>query len=60
VKAKSTVKKKTKKRFSRKVVMAAGKPVCLHRRCTCEFSCGVPFERALLVEESLNEREKRG
>jgi len=35
-------------------------PVILHRRSPSEFSCGVDFDRALLVEESLDERERRG
>ncbi len=35
-------------------------PVILHRRSPSEFSCGVDLERALLVEESLDERERRG
>jgi len=36
------------------------RPVTLHRLSPSEFSCGVDFERALLVEESLDERERRG
>lgn len=35
-------------------------PVILHRRSRSEFSCGVDFDRAILVEESLDERERRG
>jgi hypothetical protein len=34
--------------------------VLLHRRSPSEFSCGVDFDRATLVEESLDERERRG
>ena len=33
---------------------------CLHRSTPGEFSCGVDDTRALLVEESLDERERRG
>lgn len=36
------------------------KPVYQHRRSPLEFSCGFADRRALLVEESLDEREKRG
>lgn len=60
MKANSQARKKIRRRLSPKVVTAVGKPVCLHRRCSCAFSCGVPLKRALLVEESLDEREKRG
>lgn len=60
MKAKTSVKVKSRKRLPRKVMAAARKPSCLHRRCACEFSCGVDDERAFLVEESLDEREKRG
>jgi len=36
------------------------KPICQHRRGPFEFSCGFDDPRALLVEESLDERERRG
>ena len=35
-------------------------PVIVHRRSPAEFSCGVDFDQAILVEESLDERERRG
>lgn len=35
-------------------------PISLHRRGPSEFSCGVDLDRAVLVEESLDERERRG
>jgi hypothetical protein len=34
--------------------------VCQHRRGPCEFSCGFAGRRAVLVEESLEERERKG
>ena len=33
---------------------------CLHRTGEREFSCGFDEKEAFLVEESLDEREKRG
>ena len=33
---------------------------CLHRSGPSEFSCGFDDTRALTVEESLDERERRG
>jgi hypothetical protein len=35
-------------------------PVGQRRRSAFEFSCGLDDPRALLVEESLDERERRG
>ena len=37
-----------------------GRIECVHRVSPCEFSCGIDDHRALLVEESLDERERRG
>ena len=36
------------------------RPVILRRKSRGEFSCGVDFDRAILIEESLDERERRG
>ena len=60
MKTKTPVKKKSRKRLPRKIRTAGLKPVCLHRRSASEFSCGIDDQRALLVEESLDERERRG
>ena len=60
MKAKAPVKKKGGKRSPQKVETAGRKPACLHRRCSCEFPCGIDDQRAFLVEESLDERERRG
>jgi hypothetical protein len=63
MKTKRTAKKKGGKRAPQKIKTARVKvsqPVSLHRRSPSEFSCGVELERALLVEESLDERERRG
>ena len=38
----------------------AAATVYVHRRSATEFSCGMDDRRALLVEESLDERERRG
>jgi hypothetical protein len=35
-------------------------PVCQHRIGPFEFSCGFDDRQALLVEESLDERERKG
>lgn len=35
-------------------------PIALDRTSPAEFTCGVELDRALLVEESLDERERRG
>lgn len=63
MKTKSTSRQKTGEGSRRKTKKGAQKPmrpVCLHRRCPCEFSCGIEDPRARLVEESLDERERRG
>ena len=63
MRAKAPIKKKSGKRLPQKIRPARAKvsqPVSLHRRSPSEFSCGVELERALLVEESLDERERRG
>jgi hypothetical protein len=59
MKTKTLVKVKSRKRLPRKAITPR-KPSCLHRRSACEFSCGLDDQRAFLVEESLDEREKRG
>ena len=60
----ASIKKKSGKRLPQKIKAAGPKfssqPVCLHRRSASEFSCGIDDQRALLVEESLDERERRG
>jgi hypothetical protein len=64
MKTKAPIKKKNGKRLSQKIRTAEPKvlsqPVCLQRRSTSEFSCGIDDPRALLIEESLDERERRG
>jgi hypothetical protein len=60
MKAKARVKKKNGKRLPQKIITAGPKAVCLHRRSACEFSCGIGDQRAFLVGESVDEREKRG
>jgi hypothetical protein len=64
VKAKAPVRNKSGKRLPRAARRGGSKfsfqPVCLHRRSASEFSCGIDDRRALLVEESLDERERRG
>ena len=64
MKTKAPVKKKSRKRLPRKIKTVGPKfssqPVCLHRRSVSEFSCGIDDPRALLIEESLDERERRG
>jgi hypothetical protein len=35
-------------------------PICQHRRSAFKFSCGINDPHAALVEESLDERERRG
>ncbi|HEX7517415.1 MAG TPA: response regulator [Chthoniobacterales bacterium] len=52
--------KKSGKRLPQKIKTAGPKPVCLHRRSASEFTCGIDDQRAFLVEESLDERERRG
>jgi hypothetical protein len=53
-------KKKSGKHAPPKAAATGRKPVCLHRRSACEFSCGIDDQCAFLVEESLDERERRG
>jgi len=64
MKTKATVKKKSGRRLPQDTGRAGPKfsfqPVCLYRRGASEFSCGIDNRRALLVEESLDERERRG
>lgn len=63
MKTKKLIKKQIEKRLPQRVTSGRAKvsqPVSLHRRSALEFSCGVDLERAVLVEESLDERERRG
>ena len=64
MKTKAPGRKKSGKRLPQNTGRAGPKflsqPVCLHRRSASEFSCGIDDQRALLVEESLDERERRG
>ena len=60
MKTKTSIKKESERRLPKKIRKADLKPVCLHRRSPAEFTCGIDDERALLVEESLDERERRG
>jgi hypothetical protein len=41
MRTKAPVKKKNGKRLPQKIIMAGPKPICLHRRSACEFSCGI-------------------
>ena len=62
MKTKASIKKKNGKRLSQKIRTASPKlssrAICLQRRSPSEFSCGIDDPRALLVEESLDEREE--
>lgn len=60
MKKKAAMKKKSRKQLPRKIGRTGLNPVCVHRRSASEFSCGIDDQRALLVEESLDERERRG
>jgi hypothetical protein len=62
MKTKAPIKKKGGKQLLQSVgrVGSKSRPVCLHRRSACEFSCGIDDRRGLLVEESLVDRERRG
>ena len=62
MKTKASVKKKSGKRLPQNIGRTGPgfSPVCLHRRSASEFTCGIDDQRALLVEESLDERERRG
>jgi hypothetical protein len=64
MKTKALAKKKSGKRLPQNIRRAGLKfspqPVCLQRRSASEFSCGIDDQRAFLVEESLDERERRG
>lgn len=63
MKTKKLIKQQIGKRLPQRakpVHIEVSEPVSLHRRSPFEFSCGINFERALRVEESLDERERRG
>lgn len=63
-KTKAGVKRKSQREaFPVKAKPAPRRPqrvVCLDRAGPSDFTCGVDEARALVVEESLDEREKRG
>jgi hypothetical protein len=62
-KASALLKKKDGKRIPKKRRTTRAKvsqPVALHRTSPAEFICGADLDRALLVAESLDERERRG
>lgn len=55
--------RKSRKRSAQEIGQTSTKvsqPVTLHRRKRSEFSCGVGFDRAILVGESMDEQERRG
>ena len=60
MKAKTSIKKGSGTRLPKRIRKVDLKPVCLQRRSASEFTCGIDDEHALLVEESLAERERRG
>jgi hypothetical protein len=64
MKTKARVKEKSGKRWRQGIGKARSgflsQPVCLHRRGGSEFSCGIVYQGAFLVEESLAEREGGG
>lgn len=57
---KSTGKRRVLGRRHTKRGKRPGDIECVHRVSPYEFSCGIDDQRALLVEESLDERERRG
>jgi hypothetical protein len=63
MKMKAATRKKNRKKVAQtnSATRARRLPVIsVYRRSPSEFSCGLDLERALLVEESLDERERRG
>jgi hypothetical protein len=60
MKTKRTAKKKSGKRLPQKIRTVRSRATSIQPRSGSEFLNGVDLERALLVEESLDERERRG
>jgi hypothetical protein len=63
MKVRTPLKKKDGKRIPKRPRTTRAKvsqPIALDRKSPVEFTCGVELDRALLVEESLDERERRG
>lgn len=63
MKTRTPLKKKDGERVrkgSRTARAKVSRPIALDRISPAEFTCGVELDRALLVEESLDERERRG
>ena len=63
MKVRTPLKKKDRKRIPKRARTTRSKvsqPIALDRISPSEFTCGVELDRALLVEESLDERERRG
>ena len=63
MKVRTSLKKKGEKRIPRRrrtTRPQVSQPITLDRTSPVEFTCGVEVDRALLVEESLDERERRG
>jgi hypothetical protein len=63
MKVTTSLKKKDGKRIPRRrrtTRPQVSRPITLDRTSPVEFTCGVELDRALLVEESLDERERRG
>ena len=60
MKTKRMAKKKSGKRPPEKIGTVRSRATSIQQRSGSEFLNGVDLERALLVEESLDERERRG
>ena len=60
MKTKRTAKKKSGKRLPQKIKTVRSKATSIQPRSASGFSNGIDLERAMLVEESLDERERRG
>jgi len=60
MKTKPSTAKRKQQPLPRKTAATPRQTVYVHRRSATEFSCGMDDRRALLVEESLDERERRG
>jgi hypothetical protein len=58
--AKTTRRREPKRRRNNRTGKKMPRVECLRRQSPYEFSCGLDDSRALLVEESLDERERRG
>ena len=58
--AKATRDERPPRTSKKKAPKHAPRVQCLRRPSPSEFSCGFDETRALLVEESLDERERRG